>query len=373
MFVRTIFASAPYRRVSGGFAQLIIVALLGALAMAPEAFAETPANASLKTEQQALFDRMLKEPTNLDVAFRYAEVSTKLHDFEAAIGALERMLFFNASLARVKLELGVLYFRLGSYEMAKTYFTNAIADPAAPVDVRAKVQAYLDEIEKRLNPSLFAGLVQSGVRYQTNATAGPSGSLIRVFGFDGVLDQKFVKQPDWNFFAKASSIIPWICRPSAATVGRRRRAPMSPSSARSSAWTSPRLGPRPGPRIVLDTGQSPGTGLSLRPYIGGVLVALEEDYYLGSGLAGAAMTWLPAPGWSVELGGDRGHRTFHNTESYTTADLQTGTMTTGYLSVRGPLLDGVRWQARGGLLRDDARDESQSYLQRGSSCSCPTT
>ena len=40
-------------------------------------------------------------------------------------------------------------------------------------------------------------------------------------------------------------------------------------------------------------------------------------------------------------------------------------MTSGYLSVRGPLLDGVRWQARGGLLRDDARDESQSYLQRG--------
>ena len=67
----------------------------------------------------------------------------------------------------------------------------------------------------------------------------------------------------------------------------------------------------------------------------------------------------------MEFGGDRGHRTFHNTESYTTADLQTGTMTSGYLSVRGPLLDGVRWQARGGLLHDDARDESQSYLQRG--------
>jgi tetratricopeptide (TPR) repeat protein len=124
-------ASAPYRRVSGRFAQLIIVALLGALAMAPEAFAETPADASLMTEQLALFDRMRKQPTNLDVAFRYAEVSTKLPDFEAAIGALERMLFFNASLARVNLELGVLYFRLGSYEMAKTYFTNAIADPTS--------------------------------------------------------------------------------------------------------------------------------------------------------------------------------------------------------------------------------------------------
>jgi len=365
VFVRTIFASAPDRRVSWRFAQLIIVALLGALAIAPEAFAETPANASLKTEQQALFDRMLKAPTNLDVAFRYAEVSTKLHDFEAAIGALERMLFFNASLARVKLELGVLYFRLGSYEMAKTYFTNAIADPTTPVDVRAKVQAYLAEIEKRLNPSLFAGLVQSGVRYQTNATAGPSGSLIRVFGFDGVLDQKFVKQPDWNYFNQAVVYHTvdlqtqrgdsWETQASAYLSEQRKIKRLDAAA----------VGAQTGPRIVLDTGQSPGTGLSLRPYVGGVLVALEEDYYLGSAAAGAAMTWLPTPGWSVELGGDRGHRTFHNTESYTTADLQTGTMTSGYLAVRGPLLDGVRWQARGGLLRDDAREESQSYLQRG--------
>ena len=167
----TDFVSTPCRRVSGYWA----VALAAALAMATQVFAQTPATTSLKSEQQALFDRTLKEPANLDVAFRYAEVSTKLNDFEAAIGALERMLFFNSNLPRVKLELGVLYFRLGSYEMAKNYFTKAIADPATPSEVRAKVQAYLEEIEKRLNPSFVSGLVQTGARYQTNATAGPSG------------------------------------------------------------------------------------------------------------------------------------------------------------------------------------------------------
>ena len=47
VFVRTIFAGAPDRRVSGRFAPAHhCAALLGALAMAPEAFAETPANAS---------------------------------------------------------------------------------------------------------------------------------------------------------------------------------------------------------------------------------------------------------------------------------------------------------------------------------------
>ena len=81
-------------------------------------------------------------------------------------------------------------------------------------------------------------------------------------------------------------------------------------------------------------------------------------------MAGAALPGCRRQAGALELGGDRGHRTFHNTASYTTADLQTGEMTTGYASLRGPLLDGVRWQARGEIQRNDARDKSQSYLQR---------
>jgi hypothetical protein len=351
-------------RVLGRLARLLLVALLGALAIAPECFAEAPGSASLKSEQQALFQRTFKEPANLDVAFRYAELSTQLGDFEAAIGALERMLFFNPKLARVQLELGVLYFRLGSYEMAKSYFTNAIADPSAPPQVRARVQAYLVEIEKRLNPSLFAGYVQAGVRYQTNATAGPSGSLIRVFGFDGVLDQKFVKQPDWNAFSQAIVYHTLDLKTQRGDTWETQASAYLSEQRKIKRLDAAAITAQTGPRIVLDPGQSPGTGLSLRPYVAGLLVALEEDYYLGSAAAGGALTWLPAPGWSLEVGGDRGHRSFHNTDAYTTADLQTGTLSSGYLAVRGPLLDGVRWQARGGILTDDARDPSQSYLQR---------
>jgi len=357
-----MFASVP-ARVAGCIRHIFVV-LLGALALAPGAVAEAPATASLKSEQQALFERTFKEPANLDVAFRYAEVSTKLNDFEAAIGALERMLFFNAKLPRVKLELGVLYFRLGSYEMAKSYLASAIADASAPPEIRGTVQAYLDEIEKRLNPSLLAGFVQAGVRYQSNATAGPSGSLVRVFGFDGVLDQKFVKQPDWNAFSQAIVYHTLDLQTQRGDTWETQASAYLSEQRKIKRLDAAAISAQTGPRIVLDPGHSPGTGLSLRPYVGGLLVALEDDYYLGSATAGGALTWLPAPGWSVELGGDRGHRTFHNTETYTTADLQTGTLTSGYLAVRGPLIDGVRWQARGGILSDDARDGAQSYLQQ---------
>src|SRR5262245_58373175 len=332
--------------------------------MAPASFAEAPAGGSIKLEQQALFQRTFKEPGNLDVAFRYAEVSTQLGDFEAAIGALERMLFFNAKLPRVRLELGVLYFRLGSYEMAKSYFSSAIADPSAPPEVRATVQAYLNEIEKRLNPNLLAGFVQTGVRYQTNATAGPAGSLIRVFGFDGVLDQKFAKQPDWNAFSQTIVYHTLDLQTQRGDTWETQASAYLSEQRKIKRLDAAAISAQTGPRIVLDPGSAPGTGLSLRPYVGGLLVALEDDYYLGTLTAGGALTWLPAPGWSGECGGGRRPPSAHSTDTYTTAALQTRALTSGYLALRGRLSDGVRWQARGSIVSDDARDGSQSYLQR---------
>ena len=49
--------------------------------------------------------QMLRDPSNLDVTFAYADVSAQLGDNEAAVAALERMLLFNPNLPRVDLEL----------------------------------------------------------------------------------------------------------------------------------------------------------------------------------------------------------------------------------------------------------------------------
>ena len=215
--------------------------------------------------------------------------------------------------------------------------------------------------------------MQTGVRYQTNATAGPSGSLIRVFGFDGVLDQKFVKQPDWEIRARHRLSNRGSADAARRQFGRRRPVPMPPSSSRLSAWTLPPLGSRPGHASYSTPASHLARGFRSGPTSADRWLP-SRKIYLGSGMAGAAITWLPAPGWSVELGGDRGHRRFHNTASYTTADLQTGEMTTGYASLRGPLLDGVRWQARGGIsAMMRAAMNRKATCSDCSSCSCPAT
>jgi hypothetical protein len=162
----------------------------------------TPADANqLKQEYDQLFAEMLKRPADLDLMFKFASVAARLGNFEAAISTLERMLLFNRDLPRVKLELGVLYFKIGSYSIARNYFEEAISGKDVPASVKQKVQPYLAEIDRRTARNHFAGSVTFGLRYQTNANVGPSSNHVLAFGFDAVLNSTFVGQPDWNAFA----------------------------------------------------------------------------------------------------------------------------------------------------------------------------
>ena len=115
----------------------------------------TPTRRALEAQKEALFQQMLRNPANLDVTFAYADVSARLGDYEAAVSALERMLLFNPNLPRVQLELGALYFRMGSYDLARDYFEKAAAANPPP-EVRARIDEYLAQIDKAsIAPSPF--------------------------------------------------------------------------------------------------------------------------------------------------------------------------------------------------------------------------
>ena len=147
---------------------------------------------------------MFRDPADLDVTFRFAEVSALLGNFEAAVSALERMLLFNPDLPRVRLELGVLYFRLGSYALARTYLTRALAADEVPAGVQQRVEVFLAEIDRRLSPHQLSGGIYSGLRYQTNANSGPSSTAVRAAGLDATLGEQFTKKSDPNLFVSGN-------------------------------------------------------------------------------------------------------------------------------------------------------------------------
>ena len=170
--------------------------------------AGAPAAGDLTPEQrQALsdqfddaFQRMLEDPTDLDTTFEYAELAVALGNYEAAVSALERMLLFNPSLPRVRLELGVLYYRMQSFTTARAYFMRALADKNVPADVRERVQTFLDAMDRGERRHTFSGSIFSGIRWQSNALAGPSSKGVLVAGFGSTLDDEFVSTSDKNFF-----------------------------------------------------------------------------------------------------------------------------------------------------------------------------
>ncbi len=113
--------------------------------VAPAPMAESKEKISADFEQA--FSTMMKDPANIDNTMNYANLAIKLENYEAAIPALERILLFNPSLTSVKANLGVLYFNLEAYDIAKTYMEDAKKDSSASADVINKSNEYLEKIK----------------------------------------------------------------------------------------------------------------------------------------------------------------------------------------------------------------------------------
>ena len=155
------------------------------------------------TQQELLFQQTLREPTNLEATFAFVRVATANHDYEAAIGALERVQFYQPGLARIKYELGALYFRLHSYDMARRYFHEALASPDLDPVTRDRIETSLPDAEKQLQQSRLSGYLQGGVRYQSNATYAPNGGVVSLGGLDLALLPSATKKSDVNAFGLA--------------------------------------------------------------------------------------------------------------------------------------------------------------------------
>ena len=159
--------------------------------------------AALRAAYNDAFKAMAADPGNLDKTFRFAELAALTGDLEGAISALERMLLINPNLPRVRLELGVLYYRLGSLAAARSYIARALESPDLPPPVRERAEKVLASIDKAAAPSKFSGFAFAGLRYQSNANAAPSGD-IRIGGIPAHLDKDSTATKDFNVFALAA-------------------------------------------------------------------------------------------------------------------------------------------------------------------------
>jgi hypothetical protein len=160
----------------------------------------TPAGTELDEQANALFQQVLKDPTNVDVNFRYAEAAVKLGNYEGAISALERLLLYNPNFPGVKLQLAELYIRLGSHNAAGAYLDQVEKASDATPETRARVQALRDQIERATSPSRFTVNLLGGLRHQSNVSAEPAGADIVAGGVPLTLSAISVHRPGWDAF-----------------------------------------------------------------------------------------------------------------------------------------------------------------------------
>lgn len=102
----------------------------------------------------------------------------------------------------MRFELGVLYYRLGSYEMARSYFDSALKMKDMTPGLRQRTEDLIAAIDKKLQPDQFSGYVQSGLRYQTNAALGPAAGTALASG--KLFNNSFAARPDGTGLARSA-------------------------------------------------------------------------------------------------------------------------------------------------------------------------
>ncbi|WP_187182171.1 tetratricopeptide repeat protein [Rhizobium sp. WL3] len=276
---------------------------------------------AIEAKRKALFERMMAALDDLDTAFEYAALSSQAGDLEGAISTLERMLIYAPGLPRLQLELGVLYYRLGAYETARQYFEGAKATGDVPPEVSAKVDQYLTAIDRRGAPSQLSGMLRTGLRYQSNANAGPLNSTVTLNGLSYTLDDLSVAGEDFNAFVNGGlryrhdtdiQGLSLEAGVSGYAAGYRDRDTLNTAAVDAYAGPVFDLG-----RFGLDD-----RSLSVMLLTSGVLI--EGDRYLASAGISTNFDWQMTPVDSFSASLQYRYEDYSNTKSRQTAELQSG-------------------------------------------------
>lgn len=315
----------------------------------------------LRDAYAAAFRATSADPGNLDKAFEFAGIAIRAGDYEGAIATLERMLLLDPQLPRVRLELGALYYRLGSYETARHYFDSALQAPNVPAEVRERVMTFRAEIDRRQAPSQFSGSITAGLRYQSNANTAPTGGNVRVGGLPARLDEEATAEGDVNAFL----------------FGTLRHAYDFGTQDRT-MWESfgnfyvarqfdrtdvdvTYLQATTGPRFFADALLY---GLSVRPFVAADFVMIHDktDYVAPGG--GVSLDYNE-PGASVSLLGEWRHRFFNNTRERPQNDNRSGDELGLRLSADKTFASFLTLFAALGYVHFDARRGFESYDEIG--------
>jgi tetratricopeptide (TPR) repeat protein len=334
-------------------------ALIAAPIVASPASAQDSAQ-DLRAEQARLAETIRHHPTDYESTYRYVRLSAELKDYEAAIGALERLLMFNPGLSRANKELGFLYARLGAYRLAAQHLRKALASGGLDAVQVAQIESHLPDIEKQNEASRWYGRLQVGLRSQSNADFFPSAGLFSVGGIDRFSVSP--RQSDVNAFELAHVAHDLDFQNQRGDKFETRISGYATQQFNLDRYNVGLLSVSAGPRLALAPDLAPG--VSVKPYVTGLVSYLGSVNYLNAGGVGFSLFAPIGSMFSVEPGFEWRSLSVNSRGLFrSVATLGGGNAIQGYVTGVLKPDDDVRLETRLSFTRGNAGLSSQSFDQ----------
>ena len=315
---------------------------------------QAQAISEFSTDVDPLFQRLVKRPSDLDNTMKYAVGATQSGDIESAISTYEQLVFYNPKLSRTRFELGLLYYRLGSYEMARGYFQSALAMRDITPEMQQRAEEFIADINKKLLPDQFTGFAQTGFRYQTNASAGPGQQALLASG--QTFDSRFLARPDWNWFGAVGVNYTHDFENQRGDTFEASVLGYDAQQFVLHQFDVGLLELRAGPRFGID-GDNP-FGVSFKPYVVATGALLADSPYTG-GIGGGATMHVNLANVAFDPFVEVVQQGYRNSDLYPLASQLDGTQSIYALQAAGPIYAGLTWQAR--LAYANANDVFEPY------------
>ncbi len=147
------------------------------------AFAQlSGANVPLDRQVDEAFKELTRAPSDAASNMRYARLLVQAGNYEGGVAALESMLINPDAPPSIRLELAVLYYRMGSYAMSEALLRAALEDGRLADEHRAQAITLLRDVTARNQPSQLSGFVMLSLRTQTNPNARSDRDMIYANG-----------------------------------------------------------------------------------------------------------------------------------------------------------------------------------------------
>ncbi|HMN84567.1 MAG TPA: surface lipoprotein assembly modifier [Bauldia sp.] len=304
----------------------------------------------MRAELDSLYQELLVDPSDRALNRRMVELALELNDYDAAIGAVERLIFYDPTNADLQIEAARLYLGIKSYAAAAGYLQDVMKLPTLTEGQRIQATTLLHEANYATRPKPVAGYGQVGLRYQSNANNG-SDEL-------GPNEPLPFEKPkaDWNAFALGTL---GLTEPVNENVSL--EATLSGYYAKQFKIERLDLGfveVAAGPRFSTSDQK-----YSIRPYgiVQGILLG-NDPYQFAAG-GGVEATVALGDDWRLTPQFEYKNRTYYDSANYPMAENQTGALYSYSIDLDGKISDRVGWTSKVAFYDNKAETSYNSYDQ----------